>query len=175
MVVPYSTSNAAGIDFRTAVTPTTTGYAQDVTGLAPTMPLGTIAHGTDGSVWVQCLVGVGGVTGLGFVVVIDEDFGCVMMSNSVGGLGDAVGVAPVLAAAGDYIWVQRFGTCDALQVLASANPNVPLASTVTAGALDDAVATPTKNITGVVLTTARAASQGNAPAYLNWPVVGTTN
>jgi len=175
MAIPYSTSNAAGINLSATYTPTTTGYAQDVTGLAPPVPVGTIVDATDGSKWVMCLVGTGGITGLGFVVVVDEDFGCVMMSNSVGALGDAVGVAVATAAVGDYVWVQRFGTCDALQVLASANPNVPLASTVTAGALDDAVATPTKNITGVVLTTARAASQGNAPAYLNWPVVGTTN
>ena len=175
MAIPYSTSNAAGIDFRTAVTPTATGYAEAVSGLAPTMPLGTIATGTDGSVWVQCLVGTGGVTALGYVVVIDEDFSCVMMSNSVGGLGDAIGVAPTAAAVGDYIWVQRFGTVDEIQVSASTGANAVLASTTTAGQISATVTTPTKNLPGVILTTARGGTAGTAPGYLNWPTVGTTN
>jgi len=175
MAIPYSTSNAAGFNFSVVTTPATSGYAQDVSGLSDVVPVGTIAHGMDGSVWVYVLFGVGGVTATGYVVVVDEAFGAVMMSNSVGGLGDAIAVAPAVAAAGDYGWVQRFGTVDAIQVSASAAANVPLASTTTAGQLDDAVANPTKNITGMVLTTARAASAGTAPGYLNWPVVGTTN
>lgn len=175
MAIPYSTSNAAGFNFSVVTTPATSGYAQDVSGLGAVVPVGTIADGTDGSKWVYVLFGTGGVTGTGYVVVVDEAYGAVMMSNSVGALGDAIAVAPAAASAGDYGWVQRFGTVDAIQVSASAAANVPLASTTTDGQLDDAVANPTKNITGIVLTTARTSSAGSAPGYLNWPVVGTTN
>lgn len=173
MVVPYSTSNAAGINFKETFTPPAAGSYN--TGQLAPLALGQIAEGTDGSKWVYCLAGSGGVTGLGYVVVMDEAFGAVMMSNSAGGLGDKIGVSPVAAAAGDYFWVQVYGTCDDIRVAASCAANVVLASTTTAGEIDDAVATPTKNLTGIILTTARAASAGNAPGMLNFPVVGTTN
>lgn len=173
MAIPYSTSNAAGFAFNQTFTPPTAGSYN--TGQLAPLALGTLADGTDGSKWVYVLFGVGGVTGLGYSVVVDEDFLAVMMSNSVGALGDKIAVAPVAAAAGDYGWVQMYGTCDAIQVSASCAPNVPLASTVTAGQLDDAVANPTKNITGMWLTTARGGTAGTAPGYLNWPTVGTTN
>lgn len=173
MVVPYSVSNAAGINFSQTFTPPAAGSYN--TGQLAPFALGQLANGTDGSTWVFVLFGVGGVTGLGYVVVVDEDFGAVMMSNTPGALGDKIAVCPVAAAAGDYGWVQMYGTCDAIQVSASCAANVPLASTTTAGQLDDAVATPTKNILGMWLTTARAASAGTAPGYLNWPTVGTTN
>jgi hypothetical protein len=100
-----------------------------------------------------------------------------MMSNTPGAIGDKIGVfgGTTSALVNDYCWLQVYGTCDQIQVAASCAPNVNLASTTTAGVIDDAVATPTKNITGIVLTTARAASQGVAPGELNWPVVSTTN
>ncbi len=173
MVVPYSTSNTAGINFTQTFTPPAAGSYN--TGQLAPLALGQIVEGTDGSKWVYCLAGSGGVTGLGYVVVMDEAFGAVMMSNSVGGLGDKIGVSPVAASAGDYFWVQVYGTCDDIRVAASCAANVVLASTTTAGEIDDAVATPTKNITGIILTTARGGTAGNAPGMLNFPVVGTTN
>lgn len=173
MVVPYSTSNTAGINFSQTFTPPVAGSYN--TGQLAPLALGQVADGTDGSKWVYCLAGVGGVTGLGYVVVMDEAFGAVMMSNTAGGLGDKIGVSPVAAAAGDYFWAQVYGTCDDIQVAASCAANVPLASTTTAGVIDDAVATPTKNITGIILTTARGGTAGTAPGMLNFPVVGTTN
>lgn len=173
MVVPYSTSNAAGINFSEVFTPPAAGSYN--TGQVAPLALGYTADGTDGSKWVYCLAGVGGVTGLGYAVVMDEAFGAVMMSNSVGAIGDKVGISAVVAAAGDYFWAQVYGTCDDIQVSASAAANVQLASTVTAGQLDDAVGTGTKNINGIVLTTARGGTAGTAPGTLNWPVVGSTN
>jgi len=173
MTIPFNTSNRAGVNYTQVFTPPTASDRNF--GAKPAFALGQLSEGSDGSEWVYVLFGVGGVTALGYVVVIDEDFGAVMMSNSVGGLGDKIAVAPAAASAGDYGWVQVYGTCDAIQVSASAAANVPLASTVTAGQLDDAVATPTKNITGLVLTTARGGTAGTAPGTLNYPVVGTTN
>jgi hypothetical protein len=52
---------------------------------------------------------------------------------------------------------------------------VALASTSTAGQLDDATGTGTKNISGIILTTARTSSAGTAPGTLNYPVIGSTN
>lgn len=173
MAIPFVTSGQLGVDLSAVFSPSASlyPYKSDNQQFA----VGQQITALDGSVWTYIKYGVGGSTGLGYVIVFDEDFLGVMMSNSVGGQGDKIGVAPAAALVGDYGWVQVYGTCDAIQVLASAAANVPLASTVTAGALDDAVANPTKNIVGMVLTTARAASQGNAPGELNYPTVGTTN
>ncbi len=173
MTIPFSTSNAAGFNFSDVFTPQTSGYGENA--VFNPVPVGTPADGSDGSKWIRVLVGVGGITGLGYVVVVDEDFGCVMMSNSVGAIGDLIAVAPAVAIAGDYCWVQRYGTCDDIRVAASCAANVALASTTTAGEIDDSVANPTKNITGMVLTTARGGTAGNAPGVLNWPAVGSTN
>jgi hypothetical protein len=173
MTIPFATSGQLGVDLSAFFHPSTTDYPY--AGQVQ-YTLGQQITAADNSVWTWIKLGTGGTTGAGFVVVFDEDFLGVMMSNSVGAIGDKIGVwAAGAAASGDYGWVQVYGTCDALQVLASAAANVALASTTTAGALDDSVANPTINITGVQLTTARAASQGNAPAILNWPVVGSTN
>ncbi len=173
MTIPYSTSNTAGINFAHTFTPPAAGAYNY--GALPPVALGHVADGTDGSKWVYVFFGSGGVTGLGYVVVIDEDFGAVMMSNSVGGMGDKIAVAPVAAAAGDYGWVQVYGTCDSIRVAASCAANVVITSTTNAGELDDAAGTGTKNLTGIVLTTARSATAGLAPGELNFPVVGTTN
>lgn len=173
MTIPYNTSNRAGVNYNDVFTPPaagTRGY-----GTQPAFTLGQLSEGSDGSIWVYVKFGTGGVTGTGYVVVLDEDFLAVMMSNSVGGLGDKIAVAPATAVLNDYGWVQVYGTCDSIRVAASCAANVVLASTVNAGEIDDAVATPTKNITGIILTTARAASAGLAPGLLNYPVVGTTN
>lgn len=173
MTIPFVTSGQLGINLSELYVPSS-GLYPYVTNNQQ-FALGQQITALDNSVWVYVLFGVGGVTGLGYSVVIDEAFGAVMMSNSVGGLGDKIGVAPVAAAAGSYGWVQVYGTCDDIRVSASCAANVPLASTATAGELDDATGTGTKNITGIILTTARAASAGNAPGMLNYPVIGTTN
>ncbi len=173
MTIPYSTNNSAGFNFRETFTPPAAGSYN--TGQLAPVALGQKATGTDGSEWVYVVAGTGGVTGLGYVVVIDENWTCLMMSNSVGAFGDKIGVAPVAAALGDYLWVQLFGTCDDIRVTASTGANVALASTVTNGQISATVTTPTKNLPGIILTTARGGTDGNAPGFLNWPVVGTTN
>jgi hypothetical protein len=173
MTIPFVTSGQLGVDLSAVYSPESSLYPYVSDNQQ--FKLGQQVTAADNSVWVYVLFGVGGVTGLGYAVVFDEAFGAVMMSNSVGGLGDKIGIAPAVAASGDYGWVQVYGTCDDIRVSASCAANVPLASTVTAGELDDAVGTGTKNITGIILTTARAASAGNAPGSLNYPIIGTTN
>lgn len=172
MAIPYANSGALGVDL-SAVWTLGSGYKEYKQ--YPPFAVGTQITATDGSVWVYVKAGVGGVTGRGYSVVFDEDFLAVMLANGTGALGDRVGVPAAPSVSGDYQWVQVSGTCDVLQVSASCAANVPLATTTTAGQLDDAVGSPTKNVTGIVLTTAREATAGPAPAVLNFPVVGSTN
>ncbi len=176
MTIPYATSGQLGVDLSAITVLASTTYPNYTD--QPQFTLGQQVTASDNSVWTFVKLGTGGVTGAGFVVVFDEDFLAVMMSNDTGAAGDKIGVwAAAVALVNNYGWVQVYGTCDAMQVAASAAANVALASTSasTPGVLDDATGSLTKNITGVVLTTARAASQGNAPAVLNYPVVGSTN
>ena len=95
------------------------------------------------------------------------------MTTTTGLRGLLVGVPAVNIAASSYGWVQIKGPAD-LQVLASAAANVRLNTTATAGALDDDGTAGTKDVHGIALTTARAATQGSAPAMLNYPAVGVT-
>lgn len=176
MTIPFASGAMMGVNFAEVYNPPAIG-AYNYGTSNPAFDVGTLGEGKDGSKWIYVKVGVGGLTTGGFVAVYDEDFLAVMMSNTPGAIGDKVGVfgGSSSAVANDYCWLQVYGTCDQIQVAASCAANVPLASTTTAGVVDDAVATPTKNILGMWLTTARAASQGVAPGVLNWPTVGTTN
>lgn len=133
--------------------------------------LGDTFMDNSGKAWVFCVAG-GAITGAGFVVVIDEAFSAVHLSTANDARGDMVGISPVAVTSGDYFWAQRFGVCDNIQVLASAAANTRLNTTATAGALDDDGTAGAFAIEGMVLTTARAASQGNAPGVLNWPIIG---
>ncbi len=176
MTIPIPSGSLMGVSYADVYTPPAAG-AYNYGTSNPVFAVGTLSEGLDGSKWIYVKVGTGGITTGGFVAVYDEDFLAVMMSNSVGAIGDKIGVfgGSTSAIALDYCWLQVYGTCDQIQVAASAAANVALASTTTDGVLDDSVANPTKNISGMWLTTARAASQGVAPGVLNWPTVGATN
>jgi hypothetical protein len=130
-------------------------------------------HYTDseGNTFVY-LVADAAITGAGYVVTYLPDFGAVMTATgqALTALGAPVAVAQAEVASGSYFWGQIKGFCD-VQVSASAGANVVLAATSTAGQLDDAVG---KTIERLVLTTARAASAGLAPAVLTYPTVGAT-
>lgn len=145
----------------------------------PAFSLGQQATGDDGSLWNYCKLGTGGVTGLGYVLIIDEDWLAVMASltTSASAFGQRMGVWPSSDAGAEnqYGWVQTGGVCDAIQVLASAAANVALNTTATDGALDDDGTAGSENASGIVLTTAKSAAQGNAPGVIFNPVVGATN
>lgn len=176
MTIPFVTSGQLGVDLSAVIVVASTTYPLYVD--QPPFTLGQQVTASDNSVWTFVKLGTGGATGAGYVMQFDEDFLAVMVSNTTGAsaIGDKIGVwAAGAGLINNYGWVQVYGTCDAMQVLASCGANVALATTTTAGALDDTVTNPTINVTGVVLTTARAASQGNAPAELNYPVIGTAN
>ncbi len=165
MTIPYGNSGVLGVNFAQVYSVSTTLYPY--TADIP-FNLGQISTATDGSQWIFVRYGTGGATGLGYVCVYDEDFLAVMASSSVGGIGDKVGVAPAAATIGQYGWLQVYGTCDDIRVFTSCAANTVLGTTANAGEIDDTVAT--HNISGIVLTTARGASPGNAPGVLNFPV-----
>lgn len=127
-----------------------------------------------GNEYVFVTFGTGGATP-NFICTINAANSAVMATNTVSLRGERVGVyvGTGSAASGDFGWVQIYGTVDA-QVLASCAANARITTTTTAGAADDAAGVGTKDILGMVLTTARAASQGNAPALLSYPTIGAT-
>ena len=109
------------------------------------------------------IVAGGAITGAGFVVRFGTDYSATMLSTSNDARGDRVGVALGAIASGEYAWVQTSGIFANVQVLASCAANARLNTTATAGALDDDGTAGSMAIDHIVLTTARAASQGNAP------------
>jgi len=133
--------------------------------------LGSVALSTDGQEWVYVKAGSSGITGAGYVVILSTAWVADMVSTSNDARGWLVGVANSAFTANYYGWVQRSGYAN-VQVLASAAANARLNTTATAGALDDDGTSTTFQIDGMVLSAARAASQGNAAAVLNWPTVG---
>ena len=129
-----------------------------------------------GREYVFVTFGTGGATAQ-FVVSIDmATYTAVMTSNSASLRGQLVGVyvGDTAAVSGEFGWVQVYGPAN-IQVSASCAANAIITTTTTAGELDDAAGTGTKTIAGIVLTTARAASAGQAPAMLIYPHVGGTN
>lgn len=103
------------------------------------------------------------ITGAGFVVRFGVDFQATMLSTANDARGDRVGVALGAIASGEFAWVQTSGVFANVQVLASCAANTRLNTTATAGALDDDGTAGSFAIEHLVLTTARAATQGNAP------------
>jgi len=150
---------------------------QNVVGAAFAVPgpdrmfeLGTRIKGDGGSEWIY-VQATGAITGAGYVATYDRTFQAALLSTSNDGAGQQLGVAAAAFADNDYGWVQIWGACDAIQVLASAAANVALNTTATAGALDDDGGATAFVANGIMLTTARAASAGTAPGFLSYPML----
>lgn len=180
LATTWSTANTAGIDLTaiwTAASNAAGTYSENVQPYPP-FDVGMVVWMLNGGAAVYVKLGTGGMTGLGYVgvVLLGDYTNCVMMSNSVGNLGDKIGVwlGNGAGLAGDYGFIQVYGS----------NPNVwsavavvsaAMQSTTTAGQIDDANGTGTKNISGLFLTTAKTTAAGLTAAELNWPAVGSTN
>lgn len=137
--------------------------------------VGTRAYGNDGSEWIYVKADAGGVTGAGYVVLIDENYDCDMIdtTNSASGRNQLVGVSPIAVTASYYFWAQIGGTCS-IRVAASAAANTVLNSTATAGQLDDDATMGAEVVDRLTLTTARGGSAGTAEGVIFQPVVGAT-
>ncbi len=175
----FVTSNTAGIDLTAVYTAVTAGTWGENVQPGPPFVAGTVVNGSNGAKYIYVKLSTGGVTGQGYLLVapLNAYDGAVMMTSSVGNLGDPVGVAVCTAAgiAGDYVWMQTSGLCPGgVQAAASCVHNVALASTATAGVIDDSVAGGTKNLPGIFITTT-VTGAALSPAQLNNPTVGSTN
>lgn len=130
----------------------------------------------NGKEYIYVRADAGGVTGAGYVVLIDESYAADMIdtTNSGTGFGQMVGVAPLAVTASYYFWAQIGGVAN-VRVAASAAANVALNTTATAGQLDDDGTSGSEDIDGLVLTTANGGAAGTAAGILNNPLVGATN
>lgn len=170
MTIPYGNSGALGVNFAQVYTAnsSSTGLYPYASGVP--FELGQLAQGTDGSMWVFVVYSTGGSTGLGYVCTYDQAFSAVMLSTDNDIYGKKVGVSPAAATAAQYGWLQVYGTCDDIRCEQDALANATLGPTADPGQVDDAALTGLF-IKGMTLTTARGASDGNAPGVLNWPVI----
>ena len=136
---------------------------------------GSLTWGDEDAAWLYCRADAGGVSGAGYVVLIDEDFAADMLdtTNSAAGFGQRVGVAAAAVAASQYFWAQVRGVA-AIRVAASAAANAALNATATAGQADDDATAGAEIIDGLVLTTANGGAAGTAVGVLDDPRVGAT-
>lgn len=126
-----------------------------------------------GREYVFVTFGSGGATGAGYVCTINENFSAVMATNTVSLRGQQVGIAQAAASSGEFGWLQIYGNVNVWTDVATANS--AMATTTTAGQIDDAAGVGTKQIIGLSLTASRAATAGLAAAILTYPHIGATN
>lgn len=126
--------------------------------------------------WVYVQADAGGVTGAGYVVLIDEAYEADMIdtTNSASGFGQLVAVAPIAVTAEYYFWAQIGGVAS-VRVAASCAANVAINTTATAGQLDDDATAGAEVVDNIVLTTANGGAAGTAAGIvINNPRVGAT-
>lgn len=137
-----------------------------------TPALGDIYEAVGAKRFVFVQYGTGGATA-NYAVSITHAGAAVMTTNALSLRGERVGVAMATAVANEYGWAQIYGAVNVQTDLAVAN--AAMATTVTAGQIDDASGVGTKQILGLVLTTAKAGSAGLAPCFMSWATIGITN
>ncbi len=183
LITNFSTSNTAGVDL-TAVWSATANAAGSLgENVQPYPPFkeGTIIDMLNGGKAVYVKFGTGGVTGNGYAVVMPSAgpyTAAVMISTSVGAVGDKVGVflGTTAALVNDYGWLQVYGySPSGVQTAASVGANVALLSSVTAGQLATGTGSNTRAIGNIFLTTAAGGGAGLTACELNYPAVTAIN
>lgn len=117
------------------------------------------------------------ITGVGYSVVIDQDFGSSMLDTgtSVNAYGKGVAVAPIAVTSGYYYWGQIYGQAyGGVRVAASAAAGAKLNTTATGGVLDDDAGVGSENIDGVYISAADGGSGSAVAGFLSYPIVGAT-
>lgn len=128
--------------------------------------------------YVYVLVGSSGWTADGYVVDIDgSSYSAVLTSTTTTapgtGQGKLCGVVRAAASAGQYGWVQIYGS-GTVRVSASAALYTTLNSTGTQGQLDDDATAGSEVIDGIVLDATNGGAPALQPGFINWPRVGRT-
>lgn len=134
--------------------------------------VGTLGETSDGKQYVMCLVAAAQNLIDGHLVTIDPTtFTCTIAAAAPPAPANAniLGVArtSITASASAYIWVQRYGV-GSVQATASTLPNLTLTMSAAAGIVDDAIATASAVIEGLILTATTAAS-GITACFLSYP------
>lgn len=106
------------------------------------------------------------ITGEGYVCQIDEAYSAAHLTTANSESGSRVGIAQHAFTSGDKGWLMVEGVTQ-VRVSASCAANVGINTTATPGQLDDDGTASSKDVTGLILTTARAASAGLAPGLIN--------
>lgn len=157
----YATDGKSGVDVRRVDDPVAGVTSQ----MGPAFKLGTQVFTENNGKWVYCQLPA--IPQIGSVCIIDPTTwiaSLITTTNAAAGIGNPVGVAPSLATAGQFGWLQTSGVIDNLFVNVAA-AHVSLNTTATAGQLDDDGTTGAGLIGNVVLTTAKTGAAGVAPAY----------
>jgi hypothetical protein len=143
----------------------------------PEWQLGTRIQLSDGSTWIYLRASAAAL--LGDCVAIIDSTTCQPMTSTLGLRGVAVGIAQQAFTSALHYWVLTSNplapivTASApdatdnyrVRVLASCNPDVRLATTATAGALDDTTAGTVARMNGIVLTDTNTASVSSARTF----------
>lgn len=143
----------------------------------PEFELGTVVWGVGKAyMYVQAN---GAITGDGYVCSIEPDFQATMVDSDTAATiaeGLLVGVADTAFADNDYGWVQIFGPCG-IRTEQDAAAHGKLAPTADAGQVDDAGATGSAYIAGMIVNTATGGADAvNTTGFINFPrieLVGT--
>lgn len=158
----YATTPVMGVDLDATVTGTTTNGENRV------FALGTRIVTPDGAEYMY--VQAGSAITQYHTVAIDENYQAVPITTTLNNAGYRVGFAQVAFADNDIGWVAINGSNINILVAASCNADVPLFCTATAGVLDDAGATTTDKITGIVAIAGSTTGTAKAVEVLaTWP------
>jgi hypothetical protein len=142
----------------------------------PLHTLGTRYHTDNGKEFIYLLADEA-ITGAGYSVVIDQDFGSTMAdtASSVNAYGKAVAVPTIAVTNAYYYWGQVYGQAHVgVRVAASAAAGSKLNTTGTGGVLDDDATAGAENIDGIFVSVADGGSGSAIAAFLSYPIVGAT-
>lgn len=145
-----------------------TGLYNETTSTTANVALGTIAMGTNGSMWMYVLAGAA-VRQYAFATV-DQAYSLIEATKANVLLGYRVAFPQIAFASGDYGWVALSGVNIKSLGLASILPNIAIYTSGTAGNLGTTATGHTK-ISGLTITaTAGTATTGNTVNCLaTWP------
>lgn len=117
------------------------------------------------------------ITGAGYAVVIDQDFGTTMVdtTSTANARGKGVALPPIAVASGSYYWGQIYGAAYAgIRVAASAAAGARLNSTGTGGVVDDDGTAGAEELIGVHISAAAGGEAANVAGFITYPTVGAT-
>lgn len=163
----YATDGKLGVDVRRIDDP----VAGVSSILGPAYTLGTTVMTENSGAWVY--IQLPAVAQIGSAILIDPTTWIgVLLTTALGAaaIGSPVGIAPSVATAGQFGWVQRSGVVDNIYTNVAAK-NTILNSTATGGLLDDDGTAGAALIGTIVLTTAKTVAAGVAPGYCSGLVV----